>query len=286
MKKNKTYDVIKNIRLAFFLNAIFSLFELLGGIFTNSISILSNGIRDLGDAIAIAISMVLEKKSRKHPNKNYTFGYLRFSVLGAFITATILLIGLFIIIYNALGRLMDNQIVNYNGMIFLAIIGTIVNFIALKRTAHSDNLNEKAVNLQMLGDVLGWIVILIGAVIIKIFGFYMIDPILSIVISIFILINVIKNYYRIFNVFLEKVPNNIDVTEIRRFLKENKVVEIKKLHIWTMDGINNYATLDIVLDSDISIEEMEKIKNDIRKKLSKFNIRHCVIEEDVRKAKK
>ena len=86
--------------------------------------------------------------------------------------------------------------------------------------------------------------------------------------------------------FLEKVPNNIDVTEIRKFLKENKVVEIKKLHIWTMDGINNYATLDIVLDSDISIEEMEKIKDDIRKKLSKFNIRHCVIEEDVRKAKK
>ena len=281
MKSNKKVEVIKNIKLAFFLNAIFSLFELLGGFFTNSISILSNGIRDLGDAVAIAISIVLEKKSRRHPDKNYTFGYLRYSVLGAFITATILIIGLLVIIYNAVNRLTHDQIVNYNGMILLAVIGLIFNFIAYRRTLKSDNLNEKAVNLQMLGDVLGWLVILVGAIFIKIFNIYVIDPILSIVIALFILINVVRNYKVIFDVFLEKVPSNIDVVQIRKSLKENKVKEIRNFHVWTMDGINNYGILCVLLDKDVDINDMESIKEDIRKKLYKFNIHHCVIEVDL-----
>ena len=278
MKKNKNTDVIKNIKLAFFLNAIFSVFELIGGFFTNSISILSNGIRDLGDAISIAISIVLEKKSKNRPNNNYTFGYLRYSVLGAFITASILMIGLFVIFYNAISRLLENEIVNYDGMIFLAVIGIVMNFIALRRTSGSDNINERSVNLQMLGDVLGWVVVLVGGVLIKIFGIYMIDPILSIVLSLFIFVNVLKNYKIILDIFLEKVPSNINVSEIRKFLKENKVKEVKNLHIWTMDGINNYATLELVFEDDVSILEMEEIKEDIRKKLKMFNIHHSVIE--------
>lgn len=286
MKKNTNIDVIKSIKLAFYLNAIFSVFELVGGFFTNSVSILSNGIRDLGDTISIAISIVLEKKSRNRPNNNYTFGYLRYSVLGAFITGSILMMGLFVIFYNAISRLLENEIVNYDGMIFLAIIGIVMNFIALRRTSGSNNLNERSVNLQMLGDVLGWFVVLLGAILIKIFGIYMIDPVLSIVLSLFIFVNVLKNYKVILDIFLERVPSNINVSEIKRFLKENKVKEIKNLHIWTMDGINNYATLDIVFEDDVDICEMERIKENIHKKLKKFNIHHSVIEPLIKETEK
>ena len=177
----------KNILIAFLLNMLFSIFELIGGIFTNSVAIISDAVHDFGDSISIGISYFLEKKSKKKPDNNYTFGYTRYSILGAFITNTILIIGSVLVIINAIKRIINPVTINYDGMIIFAIFGVIVNFLAAYFTKEGDSLNQKAVNLHMLEDVLGWSVVLIGAILIKFTEINVIDSIMSIGLAIFIL---------------------------------------------------------------------------------------------------
>lgn len=264
----------KNILIAFLLNLFFSVFEFIGGIITNSISIVSDSIHDFGDAISIGISYILEKVSKKKPNKKYTYGYLRYSVLGALITTIILLIGSILIIYNAIKRIMDPIDINYNGMILFAIVGVIVNFIAAKVTKHGHSLNQKSVNLHMIEDVLGWIVVLIGAVVMKFTDLSIIDPILSVLVALYIFIHAIKNLKSIIDIFLEKTPSNISIENVKKELLDiEEVIDIHHIHIWSMDGFNNYATMHVIVNKNINV-----VKDLIREKLKQNNVNHVTIE--------
>lgn len=263
----------KNILIAFILNISFSIFELIGGFLTSSVAIISDSIHDAGDALTIAVSYFLERKSNKKSDNNYTFGYRRYSVLGAFITTTILLIGSALVIYNSCIRLLNPIKINYNGMIIIAIIGFLVNFLAAYFTKDSHSLNTKSVNLHMLEDVLGWIVVLIGSVIIKFTNFYYIDSIMSIGISIFLIIECIKNLKKIINLILEKTPKDINIKEIENQIKEIKEVkDVHHIHIWSLDGEKNYATMHIVTNKNV--------KEKVREKLKKYNIHNVTIETE------
>lgn len=274
----------KNMKIAFLLNLLFSIIELLGGFFTNSISIISDSVHDLGDAISIGIAAILEKKSHKEPDKKYTFGYLRYSLLGALLTSVILLVGSIVVIYNAIPRLINPTIVNYNGMLILAIIGIIINGFATLKTSHSHNLNEKSVSLHMLEDVLGWAVVLVGSFIIKLTGWYIIDPILSLLMTIFILLHIYKNIIEIFNIFLEKIPENIDLDNLKEELgKIENVEDIHHIHIWTMDNLHNYVTLHARINSNVQNKDMEEVKNRIRAELKKYDLEHSTIEIEYEK---
>ena len=161
----------KNIFIAFILNLIFSVIEIVGGVITGSIAIISDAIHDFGDATSIGASFFLEKKSKLQPDETYTYGYARFSVLGGVITSFILLIGSGLVIYNAVMRIINPIIINYDGMIILAVVGVVINSLATYFTHGGHSINQKAVNLHMLEDVLGWIVILVGAVIMRFTSF-------------------------------------------------------------------------------------------------------------------
>lgn len=269
----------KNIQLAFMLNLGFSIFELIGGLYVNSISIISDSIHDFGDSLSIGLSWLLDKKANKKPNEKFTYGYLRFSVLGALINSLILTIGSLIMIYNAVPRLISPQEINYNGVFKLAFVGLLANGYGAFKTSKGKAISEKVISLHLLEDVLGWASILICSIIMKIFDFPILDPILSIFISIFILFNVFKNIKKIFEVFLEKSPNNIDTNSIINSLKENKsIVDIHHIHIWTMDHINNYCTLHVVIKNDETTQSIIKIKEYIRNELKKYEIKHVTIE--------
>ena len=181
----------RNILIAFILNLLFSVFEFVGGIFTNSVAIISDSIHDIGDAISIGISYFLEKKSKKQPDETYTYGYLRYSVIGSIITTLILLVGSVLVIVNAVNRILNPVQINYNGMIIFAIVGVVINFFAAYFTKDGDSLNQKSVNLHMLEDVLGWAVVLVGAILMCFTDFALIDPILSIGVAVFIFIHLI-----------------------------------------------------------------------------------------------
>ncbi len=267
----------RNILFAFLLNLGFSIFEFIGGIFTNSVAILSDSIHDMGDALSIGISFFLEKKSKKKPDNNYTYGYIRYSVLGGLITTVILLVGSILVIYKAIGRIINPVEVNYQGMIILAIVGVVLNFIAAYLTKEGDSINQKSVNLHMLEDVLGWVVVLIGAIIMKFTDIRIIDPLMSIAVSIFILINTLKNLKQILDLFLEKTPSNIDIEHLKEHLKQIEGIDdIHHIHVWSIDGYNNYATMHIVTKSD----NIKELKGKIREELEEHGICHSILETE------
>ena len=264
----------KNIKIAFLLNFIFSVFEFVGGSLTGSVAIISDAIHDIGDAVSIGLSYFLERKSKKQPDEIYTYGYTRFSVLGSLITTVILICGSVAVIYNAEIRIFNPVEIDYGGMIIFAVFGAGVNLLAAMFTKEGNSLNQKAVNLHMIEDVLGWIVVLIGAVIMRFTDFAIIDPIMSICVSVFIFINAMKNLIKIENLFLEKLPSNIDIHEIKEHvLKIDGVRDVHHIHIWSLDGYNNYATMHIVTDN-----EGHEIKEKVRKELDEHNICHATLE--------
>lgn len=267
----------KNILIAFLLNLCFSIFEFFGGLFTNSVAILSDSIHDLGDAISIGISYFMERKSKKKVDNNYTYGYIRYSVLGGVITTTILLVGSILVIISSIKRLFNPVDINYNGMIIFAIIGVILNFTAALVTREGDSINQKSVNLHMLEDVLGWVVVLIGAIIMNFTDIKILDPIMSILVALFILYNSLKNLKKVLDIFLVKTPDNIDIEHLKKHLLEIEGVDdIHHIHVWSIDGYKNYATMHIVTKSDNIVD----IKKKIREELEENNICHAILETE------
>lgn len=269
----------RNILIAFILNLGFAIFEFFGGLFTNSVAIMSDAIHDIGDALSIGVSYFLEKKSKRHADDTYTYGYTRYSVLGATITSMILLIGSLFVISRALVRFIYPESVNYDGMIIFAIVGVAVNFAAAYFTKDGDSLNQKAVNLHMLEDVLGWVIVLIGSIVMKFTDIVHIDSILSIGVAIFIAVNSVKMLLEAVNLFLEKTPEGISVEELKHHLLEIEgIVSIHDLHIWSLDGINHCATLHVVVD-----DHFKSTKKRVREELHEHGIAHVTIEMETEK---
>ena len=265
----------KNILIAFILNIGFSIYELLGGFFTNSILIMSDAIHDFGDALSIGISLALEKISKKKPNEKYTYGYVRYSILGALITTIILTIGSIFVIIGGVNRIINPEEINYNGMIIFAVFGVIINLFAAYFTKDGDSINQRAVNLHMLEDVLGWIVVLVGAILMKFTDIRIIDSIMSIGVALFILVNSFKNLKEILDLFLEKTPKNISIEEINHHISEIKgVIDVHHIHIWSIDGNTNYATMHIVTDR----KDLKTLKEQIREEMLEHGVIHSTIE--------
>ena len=266
----------KNILIAFLLNLGFSVFELVGGMLCGSVAIISDALHDFGDAFSLGIAFFLEKKSLRQPDKNYTYGYGRFSVLGGLVTTCILIFGSLAVIFGAISRAFNPVPINYNGMIIFAIIGTLVNLCAVFFTRHASSINEKSVNLHMLEDVLGWIVVLIGAVLMRFTDFALIDTLISIAVAIFILINGLKNLIEIMRIFLLKTPKFVNVDEVLMHLTEiDGVLDVHHIHLFTVDGQSVYATLHAVMCGDA-----HNVKHKIKSELLHLGIVHATVETE------
>ena len=264
----------RNIFIAFILNLGFSVFEFIGGLLTGSVAILSDAVHDIGDAASIGASYFLEKKSKKSPDETYTYGYARYSVVGSVITTLILLFGSGFVIYSAVTRIINPVEINYNGMILFAVVGVIVNFLAAFFTHGGESLNEKAVNLHMLEDVLGWLVVLIGAIVMRFTDIRIIDPIMSIAVALFIMVNALRGLKAALDIFLEKAPVDIDLGEIREHITEiDGVIDVHHVHLWSMDEGKNYATMHVVAKGNIS-----EIKKEIKSELREHGIEHSTLE--------
>ncbi len=265
-----------NILIAFLLNLSFSIFEFFGGIVCGSVAIASDAVHDFGDAASIGISYFLEKRSKKQPDEKHTFGYARYSVLGGFITSCILLIGSIIMILNAINIIITPVKLNYNETIVFALIGVCVNFCAAVFTHKGNSLNQKAVNLHMLEDVLGWVIVLIGSIVMRFTEFTLLDPLMSIGVSFFILVSAIRNLKEIVDLFLEKTPHGINITQIKEQIKQiDGVIDVYHIHLWSIDEHNNLVTMHVVTDCDTC-----EIKYKIRKKLQEYSIGHATIETE------
>ncbi len=264
----------RNILIAFLLNLGFSIFELLGGIVTGSVAIISDALHDFGDAISIGVSFFLERKSQQKPDASHSYGYSRYSVLGAAITNLILLFGSCVVVYNAVMRIVHPVQLHSDGMILMAVLGAAMNLAAAWFTHGGESLNEKAVNLHMLEDVLGWAIVLIGAVVMRFTDWWFLDPALSLALAVFIGFHALKNLKAVGDVFLEKTPEGIDPEEIIHHLEELPGVEsIHHLHIWSTDGYRHSATLHAVVTG-----EYGPAKRAIKEELHEHGITHSTVE--------
>lgn len=270
----------KNIKIAFFLNFFFSIIEFIGGYFTNSVAILSDALHDLGDSFSLLLAWYFQKVSGKTRDKKYSYGYKRFSLLGALINSVILLAGSGFILHESILRFWHPQQPFAEGMILLAILGIFVNGLAVFRLKQGDSINEKVVSLHLLEDVLGWIAVLLVSVIMLFVNAPFLDPLLSIGIACFILYNVYKNLRSTFKVILQGIPENIDEEQIKDSIQNTEgVTSIHDLHIWTMDGEYIILTAHIVANSSIQTrQQTDNLKALVKEKLISQGIHHPTIE--------
>ncbi|MDR1759398.1 MAG: cation diffusion facilitator family transporter [Fibrobacter sp.] len=268
-----------NIGLAFFLNLSFTVIELIGGFLTNSVAIISDAVHDFGDSLSLGLAWYFQKLSRKGSSKHFSYGYKRFSLLGAIINCIILVVGSIYILSEAIPRLFAPQETNAKGMFLLAVFGIVVNGIAVLRTRKAKSINERVISLHLLEDVLGWAAVLLGSAVMYFTGWTIIDPILSLFIACFVLFNVFKNIKLVLPILLQGTPAEIDQESIAQKLKEFKnVANIHDLHIWSLDEEYAVLTVHIRLNENLSMEKLAELKSQIRSVLEKEKIPHATIE--------
>ncbi|MBN2533525.1 MAG: cation transporter [Spirochaetales bacterium] len=274
-----THENVKSIRTAFFLNFFFTLVEIGGGIFTNSLAILSDALHDLGDSFSLGLAWYLEKLSEKKRTGEFTFGYKRFSLLGAFISASLLLAGSVIIIINAIPRLLNPESLRPLWMLVFAVLGICINGLAVLRLRKGKKLNQKVVMLHLLEDILGWVAVLIGSIFILIFNITIIDPILSILISLFILWKAFSQFIKTAKLFLQSIPSHIEVRKIEEEITSlENVKQVHDIHIWSLDGFSHVATIHIVTRENLTQPAILEVKQACRLVFKKYQIEHVTIE--------
>ena len=278
IKKDKTEsNSEKNIGYAFFLNFGFTIIEIIGGFLTNSVAILTDAVHDFGDSISLGLAWYLQKVSKKGSDHKYSYGYKRFSLLGAIINSVILLVGSVFILSETIPRILEPQTPDVKGMFILAILGIIVNGAAVIRLRTGNTINEKVVSLHLWEDVLGWVAILIGSVMMYFFDIPIIDPILSILISIYILIHIFRNIKISMRIILQGTPVEIDLNEVTKELLAFEDIEaIHDLHIWSVDGNYHVVTTHVVLNKILPMDQLASLKFKIREKLLELDRKSVV----------
>ena len=276
-----THGADENILVAFFLNLFFVFVEIAGAFFTNSFAILSDAVHDFGDCIAIGFAYVMERFSNKAPDEKYTYGYRRYSLVSAVVTSFILVVGSVFVIGGSVGRIIQPKEVHGLGMVIIAVLGVVINGAAVIKTRSGTGMNEKAISLHLLEDVLGWLAVLVGSVLIFFFKWYFIDGVLSVLIAVVLIVESAKTIKDIFAVFLEKTPEGIDVKSLKKELEEIEGVEnTHHIHVWSLDGEKNMATMHLKTRRCTNLEDCEKVKKQAEEISRKYGIHHLTVQID------
>ena len=264
--------------IAFFLNLSYAIVEFIaGGIFGSS-AVLADSVHDLGDAIAIGISALLETISNREEDSHYTLGYKRFSLLGAMVTAVILMTGSVLVILENIAKIFHPQPVNDEGILWLGIIAITINVLASLVIRKGQTKNESILSLHFLEDTLGWVTVILMAIVLRFTDWYILDPLLSLVISFFILSKALPRFWRTLKIFLDAVPEGVDIQKIKTDLAElDHVASINQLNLWTMDGLEKNAIVHVCLKE---MEHMETCKESIRIFLKDCGFQNITIEVD------
>lgn len=272
----------KNLKIAFFLNLAFTILEIIGGILTNSVAILSDALHDLGDSFSLGLSWYLDKKSEKAANHRYTFGYRRFSLLGALINSLVLIVGSIYILYEAVGRILEPQLSHAPGMILFALIGVTVNGYAAWRLSRGKTLNERVVSWHLLEDVLGWVAVLTAAIVLLFWHIPYLDPALSLLITLYILWNVVRRLRETLHLFLQGAPNGISVPKLEEaILQVDNIKSMHHTHLWSLEGEHHVFTTHLCLKNIDRFEQLLEAKKQVKNILESYPLAHYTIETEL-----
>ena len=272
----------RNLKVAFFLNLGFTILEIFGGLYVNSIAIISDAVHDLGDSLSLGTAWYLDKKSKQGSDKKFSFGYSRFSLLGALINSLVLIAGSVYVISEAFGRLLNPEHSDAEGMIFFAVIGILVNGFAAWKMSGGKTLNEKVVSWHLLEDVLGWVAVLIVAIVLLLKDIHYLDPALSLLITVYILWGVVGRLKDTLYVFLQGVPKEIDLVKIEQELLRIKHVQsLHHTHIWSLEGDHHVFSTHLKLEKIESFEGILQVKSEVKEYLKKYHFKHFTIETEL-----
>jgi len=270
---------LSRIQVAFALNFGFALLELFFGWLTNSMAIFSDALHDLGDSTSLGLAWVLAKISGKKKDDRYSYGYQRFSLMGAFINAVILFTGSVLILIESIPRIIHPEAVRADWMIVIAVVGIVVNGTASLRMKDGKTQNAKVVSLHLLEDVIGWAAVLVVSILMLFWDWKILDPLLSVGISIWVIVNVVKNIQQTIRYFLQGVPSDISVRELDEKIKViPAVLDVHHTHIWSLDGDANVFTTHLVVDANCTHEDVCRIKQAIYAIAKGCNAAHSTIE--------
>ena len=268
-----------NLAFVFLMNLTFNIIVIIGGLATNSVAILADCIHDLSDTLSIAFAWVLEHVSQKDSNDNYSYGYQRFSILGAIIISIFIIIMACIILQEAIPRIFSPEEVDAEGMLLVAIVGIIFKSISVYRLHGGETFNEKAIFIHQLGDVFEWVAILILSIVLIFWdGASYLDPFVSIGIALWLIFNLARNLYKSIEVILQKTPSHFDVDEFKSSVNAiDGLTAIEDFHVWSLDGIDSVLTLKIKIEN---WQKKDEIKKEIYEIASKYHIVDITIEFD------
>ncbi|QIM50143.1 cation transporter [Pusillimonas sp. DMV24BSW_D] len=269
----------KRIALAFFLNLLFSIIEFIGGMLTQSTAIMADAVHDLGDSLSIGTAWVLQRLGRRSANYTFTYGYRRLSLFGAALNGLILLAGSAWVLSEAFNRLNNPIMPVTEGMFLLAILGVCVNGYAAYRLSKGNTLNERVLNWHLIEDVLGWCAVLILSIVLHFFHWPILDPLLSIAFTLFILVNVARMLWSTAKLFFQAVPDTQLLHDVRQTLLSLPGTQaVHHLHLWSLDGEKHVLTAHVVVHADTSISDYQNIKADLKIALAQFSLSHTTIE--------
>ncbi len=258
----------ENLAFVFFMNLAFNIIVVIGALSTNSMAILSDFIHDLSDTISIALAWFLERVAQKDVSDKYSYGYQRFSILGAVIISVFVIIMAFVILSEAIPRLFAPEGVDAQGMLIIALLGLVFKSISVYRLHRGETFNEKAILFHQMGDIFEWVAILILSLVLMFWdGAPYLDPFISIGIAFWLIFNLGRNLIKSIQVLLQKTPDNFDVDEFKRIISEIEGVNaIEDFHIWSLDGIDSVMTLKVDVDFKYNVEDIKKRIYDISRK--------------------
>ncbi|MCC7424635.1 MAG: cation transporter [Planctomycetaceae bacterium] len=276
------HDSSRNLGVAFLLNLAFTIIEIAGGYWTNSIAILSDALHDGGDCLSLGIAWRLQKLSGRRPDARFTYGYRRLSIVGALVTGLVLVAGLGFVGWSALGRLRDPQEVRAPGMLALAILGVLMNGAAAWRLHHGRSLSEKIATWHSLEDTLGWAAVLIASLAMMIWDIPILDPLLALLISVFVLWNVVRNLGKVALVFLQTAPAGFDVESFRQQLHQIPgVLDSHHTHTWTLDGEHHVFSMHLVMAATCTRAAIVEAKQRVHQMLRELHFEHISIEVEL-----
>lgn len=271
----------KNIATAFFLNAFFVVIEVVGGLYTNSMAILSDAIHDFGDCISLGITWGLHKKSQQARDEYYSYGYKRFALLGNIFLGLLLLLSSFFIVREASLRLFTPEPVRAQGMMWIAIVGILINGAAAFRMSRSTSISQRAVYIHLMEDVLGWVAVLVSSIVLHFWNFPMLDSLLSILITLWVLYHILGNLRKTFKILLQSVPEELDIVQLKKeILGIDGVMALHDLHFWSQDGESHVLTLHLVVDS-MDIGNRLRIKEALYTVTQEHHIEHVTVDLEV-----
>lgn len=267
------------IAWAFFLNLGFSVIEFVGGWLTNSTAIMADAVHDLGDSLSIGFGWLLSRLGERPANDVFSYGYRRFTLLGALLNGVVLVVGSVWVLREALSRLQDPQMPIAEGMLGMAVFGIVVNGFAAWKLREGRSLNERVLNWHLLEDVLGWVAVLLVSVLLLFVDWPILDPLLSIVFSLFILINVARMLWQTGNLFLQASPDRTLRATIEERLRQlDHVSDIHHLHVWSLDGEHHVLSVHVVVADCLELPSQMALKGEIARALAGLGLLHTTVE--------